>query len=338
LSKSFTTQAEIVFLPEEVIMKRNFLIAMAGISLALGMMAVGCDTGGGGGGSGGGSSRTFKDADGNVELTITERPLASTQAAYSITAPTSGEVFNYKLKVAGNQISSGTVTAGASAWSFVSDTDKRFTLSVSGSGTSLTFTSTTTIPADTGSSSVTIPPLSPPAASVPSNQLAGTAWEGGGMTMEITAAYVIITGRYTVAATYTLNGNEATMYAPEWYGGTLKGTFTGNTATVDDGNGGKITFTKKTGYTPAPTPASVVGTWEADITTSEERIISQVIFTDKTVTVLSNGTAGWTADYTLSGDKITVWGELIGTVSGNKILIVGTSRYGDIIIPHTKKS
>jgi hypothetical protein len=33
------------FLPEDDIMKRNFLVAMAGILLALGMMAVGCDTG-----------------------------------------------------------------------------------------------------------------------------------------------------------------------------------------------------------------------------------------------------------------------------------------------------
>jgi hypothetical protein len=144
----------------------KFITGILAMALVFGMMAVGCDTGGGGGSSVG-SSRTFKNADGNVELTITERPLANTQTAYSINAPTSGEVFNYKLKVAGTQISSGTVTAGASVWSFVSDTDKRFTLSVSGSGTSLTFTSTTTIPADTGGSSVTIPPLSPPAASVP---------------------------------------------------------------------------------------------------------------------------------------------------------------------------
>jgi hypothetical protein len=47
--------ANIVSLPEEGIMKKIFLIGVAGISLALGMMVVGCtqdtDSGGGGGGS-----------------------------------------------------------------------------------------------------------------------------------------------------------------------------------------------------------------------------------------------------------------------------------------------
>jgi hypothetical protein len=53
LSKSFTAWAKIIFLPEEGIMKkRNFLIAMAGISLALGMMVLGCDQDGGSSGSG----------------------------------------------------------------------------------------------------------------------------------------------------------------------------------------------------------------------------------------------------------------------------------------------
>jgi hypothetical protein len=48
--------ADIVFLPEEVIMKKiNFLIGMAGISLALAMTVIGCDTGTSSGGGGGGT-------------------------------------------------------------------------------------------------------------------------------------------------------------------------------------------------------------------------------------------------------------------------------------------
>jgi hypothetical protein len=176
----------------------KFITGMLAMALVFGMMAVGCDTGGGGGSSVG-SSRTFKDADGNVELTITERPLANTQTAYSINAPTSGEMFNYKLKVAGTQISSGTVTAGASVWSFVSEMDKKFTMSVSGSGTSLTFTSTTTIPADTGSSSVTIPPLSPPAASVPVDPPKDNP--SGGDTIKVTNEQV-----YQVSNSGTIGG------------------------------------------------------------------------------------------------------------------------------------
>jgi hypothetical protein len=38
MGKSFTTQAEIIFLPEEVIMKkRNFLIGMLAMTLVFGM-------------------------------------------------------------------------------------------------------------------------------------------------------------------------------------------------------------------------------------------------------------------------------------------------------------
>jgi hypothetical protein len=49
---------KLFFLPEEVIMKRmNFLIGMTGISLALGMMVIGCDQDASSGG--GGSDRTF---------------------------------------------------------------------------------------------------------------------------------------------------------------------------------------------------------------------------------------------------------------------------------------
>jgi hypothetical protein len=71
---------KLFFLPEEVIMKRmNFLIGMVGISLALGMMVIGCDTG-----SGGGSNTKVKEGD---TAAIPERTFLSTQVPHPEASP-----------------------------------------------------------------------------------------------------------------------------------------------------------------------------------------------------------------------------------------------------------
>jgi hypothetical protein len=84
-------------------------------------------------------------------------------------------------------------------------------------------------------------------------------------------------------------------------------------------------------------PDSVVGIWEADMTTPEGQLTIRLTFTDKNVTITQNGVDAWTSPYTLPGNTITVGGEQVWTVSGNTISIPNGGTGGGTIIL-TKKS
>jgi uncharacterized membrane protein len=138
-------------------MKRmKFLIGMLGISLAFVM--AGCDTGTSNGGKGKPAgtdtettktpeSRTFTSEDGSgTSLVLTEILTASVSAlpseggaAYSVSDPQAGEVFNYELYNNYALISSGKVTISIAAiWTFTSSTGL-FTFTASYSDGTLAF-------------------------------------------------------------------------------------------------------------------------------------------------------------------------------------------------------
>jgi hypothetical protein len=95
---------KLFFLPEEGIMKKIFLIGMAGISLALGMMVVGCDTGGGS------SSRGLSDEPSTASARAflaaqVPRPEASPPLSFAFIDPvTKNAVGFYKIGYIANQV------------------------------------------------------------------------------------------------------------------------------------------------------------------------------------------------------------------------------------------
>jgi hypothetical protein len=99
---------KLFFLPEEVIMKRmNFLIGMTGISLALGMMVIGCDTGGGGGGgpgTGGGGGSSKEPAREFLSAQVPS-PVASPPLLFAFMDPSTGNAVGvYKVGSIANQL------------------------------------------------------------------------------------------------------------------------------------------------------------------------------------------------------------------------------------------
>jgi hypothetical protein len=135
-------------------MKRNFLIGMAGISLALGMTVIGCDTGTGGGtGPRNGGSEIVRYTSGSYTLVISGGGVSAnalelsaniygSETAYSISDMKADVVYNYKLSDSSGVISSGTVTKSGSTLQFQAKMGAPFYANVN--GTSLTFTSTIT--------------------------------------------------------------------------------------------------------------------------------------------------------------------------------------------------
>jgi hypothetical protein len=249
-------------------MKKIFLIAMAGISLALGIALIGCDQDGGGGGSSA-SSKTF--TDGNYTLVIEKKSQQSQNALelpadtgvteYSISSPALGDEFYYKLSNSGGIISSGTVkVTSTSTWSFASSSGG-YTFTATFDGGSLKSFSGQVA---SGISGGQIGTLSPPATSKPGNStlLAGTTWEGdgptwaGAQTLQLTftattttAVTIFPDGRSSSqVATYTLSGNTVTM---NYQGQTVTATISGNKMTLlnVDGLGGTYTLTKVTSST-----------------------------------------------------------------------------------------
>jgi hypothetical protein len=150
-------------------MKKNFL-KVVGISLALGMMVIGCDQDGGGSSTG---SITF--TDGNYTLVIKEKSQPSQNvlkltdtsgATYNISSPASGDEFDYTLSNSSGTISSGTVKISGSdalTWTFTPTTTtaavKTFKATLSGG--SLTFQGSIT--PDKGGAPVPVPMLILPA-------------------------------------------------------------------------------------------------------------------------------------------------------------------------------
>jgi hypothetical protein len=275
--------------------KKRFFLKAAGISLAKGagislalvmmfaMAFAACDTGTSSGGrtptvpGGDGDyeappvSRIFKsDANGTVELTITEILSASTQTAdtqtvdsrtaFSIAAPTSGERFYYAIRVKGYSapVSQGTVTAGEPVWTFTPVAGNAFIMTATGSGASLTFAATKITAYD--GSVVEIPALSVTGSSkdsgtgsIPSGpsaaQQAATALvtalgsdkaevTGDGTTVRLKKAVTLVEGEtLSIQAGVKLEAAKALTIAA----GAKLEVASGGTVTVEH-NGGSIVF------------------------------------------------------------------------------------------------
>jgi hypothetical protein len=138
-------------------MKKNFLIGLAGISLALGLMVTACDTGTGTGGSGNGNGNGPTDSGGTVVYTSTAtdgRPMVITiwRAAGSaniLASAYGAPVYAYvpkssdthTIRIAGILVSRGTVSRSGTTMVFLvgGSSSNTFVASLNSTGATLSF-------------------------------------------------------------------------------------------------------------------------------------------------------------------------------------------------------